>query len=272
MGVLALPENPSEFIRAGLIYVPVGAAAAFLGNISAVGGGIVFIPAMMFIFHLPPVLALKVALGSQSIGMTSGAFAWLRVRKLPLEALKYTVPGLLLGSLISSVVIHPNPLLIKVIFGPVSIGLGILTLVLQKHKYKSAPGTFTLPPGARLPLLFTSVVGGLVTGWVAIGEGELIAALLMLAYGMDVAGCIGLGVLLLSINSVFLMLIHQFHLGGIPWEIVTFTGIGCVFGARLAPFVGRKFDALRLQRIFAMIAIADGVLFIFQFLFLKLAH
>ncbi len=57
----------------------------------------------------------------------------------------------------------------------------------------------------------------------------------MLVYGVNVTTCIGLGVVLLSINSIFLTLLHQFLLGGIPWNIAAFTGLGCVFGARLAP-------------------------------------
>jgi uncharacterized membrane protein YfcA len=72
------------------------------------GGGIVFIPAILFLFHLPLVTALKIALASQSFGMTSGAVGWIQKRVVRLRALKLTVPGLLIGSATSFLVIHPS--------------------------------------------------------------------------------------------------------------------------------------------------------------------
>jgi uncharacterized membrane protein YfcA len=150
------------------------------------------------------------------------------------------------------------------LFGPVSIVLGVLTIVLSRKAAKTAAG-MEVPANSAVPLFLISFIGGLITGWIAIGEGELVAALLMLVYGVNVVTCIGLGVLLLSINSIFLTLLHNFFLGGIPWNIAAFTGLGCVFGARLAPYLSRRSNPLVLKTIFAVIAICDGILFIVQY-------
>ena len=91
----------------------VGLGGALLGNATAVGGGLVFIPVVIFGFHLSPVQALKLALVSQAFGMSSGALGWLRRRAVPLAALPVAIPGLLLGATISTLVIRPNPLLVK---------------------------------------------------------------------------------------------------------------------------------------------------------------
>lgn len=271
IGYFALVHHPAALFKRNWIFIPVGFCGAVLGNISAVGGGIVFIPVIMFIFGLPPVTALKVALASQSWGMTSGAIGWMQKRIVPLRALKLTVPGLLVGSPISSLVIHPSALLVKLFFGPVSILLGVLTIVLSRRAVTSA-AVMQIPSRAAIPLFLVSLVGGLITGWIAIGEGELVAALLMLVYRVNVSACIGLGVVLLSVNSIFLTTIHQFFLGGIPWQIAAFTGLGCVFGARLAPFLSRRTNPIVLKTIFAVIAICDGCLFIVQYLVKHAAH
>ena len=260
----SLAHEPIALFRHNAIFIFVGFCGAVLGNISAVGGGIVFIPVMIFLFRLGAVDALKIALASQAFGMTSGAIGWMQKRVVPLRALKLTVPGLLLGSAVGSLVIHPSALLVKCLFGPVSILLGVLTIVLAKRGTGSASRT-EIPPNAAGPLFVIAVIGGLITGWIAIGEGELVAALLMLAYGVNVTACIGLGVVLLSINSIFLTLIHQFCLGGIPWQIAGFTSLGCVFGARLAPYLSRRSNPIVLKTIFAIIAICDGILFIVQY-------
>ncbi len=124
VGYCSVAQDPVALFEKNWVFIPVGFCGAVLGNISAVGGGIVFIPVIMFVFHFPPVTALKIALASQSWGMTSGAIGWLQKRVVPLRALKFTVPGLLIGSSISSLVIHPSALLVKLLFGPVSILLG----------------------------------------------------------------------------------------------------------------------------------------------------
>jgi uncharacterized membrane protein YfcA len=259
-----LADDPVALFKRNWVFIPVGFCGAVLGNISAVGGGIVFIPVIMFLFHLHPVTALKIALASQSWGMTRGAIGWIQKRVVPLRALRLTVPGLLIGSSISSLLIHPSALLVKLLFGPVSILLGVLTIVLSRRAAKSAARA-EIPPDAAVPLFVIALVGGLITGWIAIGEGELVAALLMLVYRVNAAACIGLGVVLLSINSIYLSLLHQFFLGGIPWHIAAFTGLGCVFGARLAPYLSRRANPMVLKTIFAIIAICDGILFIVQY-------
>ena len=271
VGYVMLVSDPVRLFKQNWVFIGVGFCGAVLGNISAVGGGIIFIPIIIFIFKMNPVTALKVSLASQSWGMTSGAIGWLQKRVVPLRALKLTVPGLLIGSTISSLVIHPNPLLIKLLFGPVSILLGVLTIVLSRKAVKSA-AVMEIPARATLPLFLISMLGGLITGWVAIGEGELVAALLMLIYQVNVTACIGLGVVLLSINSIYLTIIHQFFLNGIPWSNAAFTGLGCVFGARLAPYLSRYSNPMALKTIFAIIAIGDGCLFIVQYIIKHHAH
>lgn len=261
---VALAPQPVELMQSNWPFILIGFAAAIVGNISAIGGGIIFIPTMIFVFHLPPVVALKVALASQCFGMTSGAIGWMQKKVVPLKALGMTVPGLLIGSTISSLLIHPSALLVKLFFGPVSILLGVLTLVLMKKSGTAAVNE--IPKKAALPMFVASVLGGLITGWVAIGEGELVAALLMLVYGLEASASIGLGVVLLAINSFYLTGIHCVALGGVPWDIAAFTGLGCVFGARLAPYVSKRVSAVGLKMTFATIAIADGILFIVQYI------
>jgi len=255
--------DPVALLSSNWPFIVLGFAAAILGNISAVGGGLVFIPSMMFFFRLQPVLALKVALLSQCFGMPSGAIGWLQRQKIPAKSLWLTVPGLLFGSTISSLVIHPSALLVKAFFGPISILVGIVTLISVRRS--SPDGSFNLSRPQTLLLALVSVLGGLITGWVAIGEGELVSAFLMLICGVTASFSITLGVVLLAINSIFLALIHQFFLNGLPWSIGCFTGLGCVFGARLAPFLGQKLQTKTLKYCFAAIAIGDGLLFVFQY-------
>lgn len=255
--------SAADPILSKLIFVLVGFFGAVVGNVTAIGGGLVFIPILVFGYQIPAIAALKTSIITQAFGMTSGAIAWNRKGKVPWAQVPLAIPGLLIGSSISSLLIHPSPTLVKGLFGPVSIVLGILILITTFHRRK-VKRSWNLQ--AKIALCISSTIGGLLTGWVAIGEGEIVAATLMILFGFNAEESIALGVVLLSINSIYLAILHLVFLGGVPWEIAAFTIPGCIVGAQLAPLVARLVNELLLKSVFACIAILDGLLFTIQFL------
>lgn len=253
-------DAPAQLFASNWPLIFVGFIGAIIGNMTAIGGGIVFIPVLMFVYKTDPVAALKLAFVSQSIGMTSGASGWIQRKEVPLSLLKWTVPSLLLGTMFATFVIHPSPLIVKSLFGPVSLIVGVLTLVTMHRK-----GTLNeLPQRAMIPVFIVSIIGGMITGWVAIGEGEIIAAFCMLAYGLNANKSIGMGVVLLSINSIVLALVHSLYFGGVPWEMAAFTMLGCLWGGRMGPYLSQQLPKLNLKRFFAWVAVLDGAVIIFQ--------
>ncbi len=260
---LAAFPNPEALAAKNWPLVFIGIFAAIIGNITAIGGGIVFIPVLMFAYQLDPVSALKLSFVTQAVGMTSGAIGWMQRGEVPYKLLWWTIPSLLIGAMISSFVIHPQALLVKGLFGPVSFLAGLVTLwTLNKTGYRSM-----LPTHAFAPIFFVSLLGGLITGWVAIGEGEVVAAFCMLAYGLKPSLAVGLGVVLLSINSIFLALIHGIYFGGVPWDLAAFTIIGVLWGGRLGPYLAQWIPLKTTKRIFAFIAMLDGLVIIFQVIY-----
>jgi uncharacterized membrane protein YfcA len=233
----------------------VGLLGAFIGNVTAIGGGLVFIPVLMFAYQVDPVSALKLAFATQAFGMTSGASGWLCRGDVPLRLLRWTVPSLVAGTVISTFLIHPQPMLVKGLFGPIAFIAGILTLITLDRK----GWRMELPAKAHVPILLVSFVGGMITGWVAIGEGEIIAAFCMLAYGLNANRAIGLGVVLLSINSLLLAFVHAFHFGGIPWDMAAFTMLGALWGGRMGPFLAQWISPRATKKVFAVIALLDGL-------------
>lgn len=255
------PE-PLELFARNWPLILIGIVGAIIGNVTSIGGGIVFIPVLMFIYKLDPLSSLKLAFVTQMIGMASGASGWLQRKLVPLHLLKWTVPPLIAGSIISSFLIHPSPLLIKGIFGPVSFLVGALVLLtINKGGFND-----TLPSKAIFPLIFASLFGGIITGWVAIGEGEIVAAFCLLAYGLKTELAVGLGVVLLAINSIFLGSIHIFYFGGIPWDLAIFTMLGVLWGGRMGPFISQAIPSKKLKLVFSWVAILDGLFMTLQFL------
>jgi uncharacterized membrane protein YfcA len=257
--LLAFPD-PLALARAHGALAVVGFAVAVVANATAIGGGLFFIPILVFGYGLSPLVALQLSIAGQAFGMTSGALGWLRRDRVPRDALRVAVPPLLAGATVSSLLVHPSPALVKGLFGPISILLGALTLLLEGPPAERDE----LPAAARMPLRAVAAAGGLVSGWVAIGAGELAAAFLMLVHHLRADRAIGLGVVLLSVASLWLCAIHTFVLDGIPWEMALFLVLGTVFGARLGPWLAQHVEPKLLKRLFGSVAIADGLLFAAQ--------
>lgn len=256
----AVFPHPLELAARRWPLVFVAVAGALIGNITAIGGGLVFVPVMIFVYALNPVSSLKLAFASQAVGMTSGATGWLRRGEVPRRLLAWTVPPLLLGAMVSSFLIRPNPMLVKGLFGPITIAAGVLTLCTMNRK----GGLADLPVRANWPVAGVSFLGGMITGWVAIGEGEIVAAFCMLAYGLHANRALGLGVVLLAINSIFLAGLHALVFKGVPWDMAMFTMLGCLWGGRLGPFFAQWFSLRTAKKIFAVVAVLDGVLIVLQ--------
>lgn len=257
----ALVDRPLEAAASYWPLVLVGVAGAALGNASAVGGGLIFVPVMVLVYRVDPVSSLQIALVAQAFGMTSGALGWLRRGQVPVGALPVAVPALLVGGTFSTLVVRPSPLLVKGLFGPVSVLVGLLVLYLLDHHERERRD---VPRRAWPWLALVALGGGILTGWVAIGEGEVVAAFLMLVYGLAPSRGIGLGTVLLSINSIYLALLHGAVVGGVPWEMAVFVALGCIFGGRLGPFLAQWVGPRRLKVGFATLAIADGLVMIWQ--------
>jgi uncharacterized membrane protein YfcA len=253
-------SDPAALAQRNWPLVLVGIAGAIIGNVTAIGGGLVFVPTLVFAYSISPLAALKLAFVCQATGMTSGASGWLARGEVPLRLLKWTVPSLVLGSLVSSFVVRPNPMLVKELFGPVTITAGLLTLYTLNRR----GGLADLPAKANWPVAAISFVGGMITGWVAIGEGEIVAAFCMLAFHLNANRALGLGVVLLSINSIFLASLHALVFGGVPWDMAIFTMLGCLWGGRLGPFIAQWFSLKTAKRVFAVIAVLDGAVIILQ--------
>jgi len=259
-GYTTIFTDPIGLAASNWPLIIVGVFGAFIGNATAIGGGIVFIPVLMFAYQVDPVSALKLAFVTQAVGMTSGASGWLRRGEVPLPLLKWTVPSLIIGTMMSTFLIHPQPMLVKGLFGPIAFLTGLLTLITLGRK----GGLTELPAHARTSIILVSFIGGMITGWVAIGEGEIIAAFCMLAYGLNANRAIGLGVVLLSLNSLLLASIHALYFGGVPWDMAVFTMLGVLWGGRLGPFLAQWISPRATKKGFACIALLDGLMMTLQ--------
>jgi uncharacterized membrane protein YfcA len=254
---LILSERPLTQLGEHWALIPLGFVGAVIGNATAIGGGIVFIPYLILFYDLTPVESLQLALATQAFGMSSGAIGWWQRRSVPLGALLRLLPALALGLVLSTLVVAPSPLLVKSVFGWVTLMIGVSMLTLAG---RGEGGGDRIRGGLGLHVVVT--LGGALTGWAAVGAGEVVAAWLILRGGVAPRRAIGLGVALLAIASIVLAAMHQFLLGGISWQLAALIIPGAVCGARMGPWVAQRVSPRVLELGFGSVALGQGVLFV----------
>lgn len=257
-GALLVLDDPTGALRENWSLFFVGVFGAVVGNATAVGGGLVFLPFLMLVYDLDPVTALRLAVACQAFGMTSGAVAWWRRGRIPARAFASTLPAIVAGCLVGGLVIPVEPALVKGLFGPVSCAIGACTLFTLSRTLFSTEVRHTWD------LQLCAVLGAILTGWVAIGIGEAIAAFLILRQRTCAERAIALGVVSLSAASICLFAIFA-ATAAMPWPQISCMALGCIFGARLAPLLALGTSQRALKLGFGVVALAHGAMFTFLY-------
>jgi uncharacterized membrane protein YfcA len=231
-------EEPWAILARNWFVTPIAVFAAGFANATAVGGGFVFVPLFLFGLGLTALQSLKLSLASQTFGMTSGAIGWSRTfilgRPLLVGALASGV-----GMWIGTFLVPADASMIKGVFGWVALGIaGALAL---EMRFGDRQVLLRIEQRSRLRDIGYAVAclaGGVVTAWVSIGIGEVVALYLLFVYRIRIEGAIATGVAVLAFDSALGLAFHA-GLGGLPWEYLVFTAPGCVIGGRYGARLGR---------------------------------
>ncbi|MDH3686431.1 MAG: sulfite exporter TauE/SafE family protein [Myxococcales bacterium] len=266
-------EAPWSVLARNWFITPVAIVAATFANATAVGGGFIFVPLFLFGLDLTALQSLKLSLASQAFGMTSGALGWSRTFILPgplLAAALTSGAGMVIGTF----VVPADASMIKGIFGWVALGIAAALALEMRFGDRQVllrveARSFTRDAGYALACL----VGGVLTAWVSIGIGEVVALYLLFVYRIRIEAAIATGVAALAIDSILGFAFHA-NLGGIHWEYLVFTAPGCVLGGRYGARLGRWVEgrgnpadlpgappnhASPLKWLFVAVCVVDGI-------------
>ena len=219
------------FFGSKIILTLVAFFAASLANATAIGGGFLFMPLFIFIYQLPPLMALKLSIATQAFGMTSGALTWGR-KYIDKKAFTLASVASISGVWFAT---HSWTLpsgFIKPLFALVSLGVFFALVIEMSLKVSSVQmeAKFSTHTVSFLYIL-SAFAGGLLTGWTAIGVGEVVALYLLFFYRLRLDIAIGTGVAVLAVSSIAGFILHA-DLGGIPWDLLVFTVPGVILGGR----------------------------------------
>ncbi|MGH8752126.1 MAG: sulfite exporter TauE/SafE family protein [Burkholderiales bacterium] len=247
-----------------LIYLVVGALVGFLAGLLGIGGGLVMVPSLTYIFsaqHFPPEHLLHLALGTAlaSIMFTSvsslrahhqhGAVEWRIVRSMSPGIIVGTLSGSLLASKLSSSALA--------IFFAVFVYYAATQMLIE---IKPKPARQF--PG-RLGMTAAGGVIGLVSSLVAIGGGVLSVPFMIYcnvrahhaigtssAIGFPIAASGALGYI---ISGYFQQNLPHLSLGFVYLPALLWLVLASMLTAPLGAKLAHRLPVARLKKIFALL-------------------
>ncbi|WNC68996.1 sulfite exporter TauE/SafE family protein [Thalassotalea nanhaiensis] len=249
--------NPLQLVSDFLGFFFLGIGGAITANSTGAGGGVVFVPSFNALgMAIDEVIATSFAI--QCFGMTVGSISWLiffngdskqKIERVNLlyQTLACSVPMSIAGIWLVQY-FHLLPVTsINTIFSVFSLIFGIVVLYhcVYLGKRSTHRGVKQLTKPELLLIAVTSFIGGIITAWISVGIGEILAVILLLR-GFSVMFSVAAGVVVSSISV----------LSGIPYfiseqlinlDVLLFAAPGAMVGALVARFIAQALGPQKLK-------------------------
>lgn len=249
-------------VNAYSAYSLLGMIGALFANATGAGGGVIFIPAFQQL-GITPEQSVATSFAIQCFGMTTGTVMWLNHAKtcrvedwsllpslsflcLPFAILGiWTVYGLELSS--------PGSVSYLFAYFSIFIGVGLLYTGFKKlrSEKQKAPAQEKKQVNYqdKMALVVLSYLGGILTAWLSVGVGEIIAFYLIFR-GYRVTLAISVAVVL-SAGAVWSGIGYHIYENNIYWSVLYFAGPGAVIGGILAKKLATSIPVFQLKMFFA---------------------
>ncbi len=268
--LLSVQPNMLELIVDYVAFVFLGVLGAIFANSTGAGGGVVFVPFFNQL-SLSSQTIVATSFAIQCCGMTAGALTWYRHYKhhhradpqwsMLSKGLSITVPFSVLGILIAQFALDHYTGSIQ---ASLHLYFGMFSIVLALAIYGSIPlmkrtsfVSFLYAVDA-IALSIIAFSGGIVTAWLSVGVGELVAVYLILR-GFNITFAIALAVILSAFSVWSAIVYHVFVSQAVYWHIVLFAGAGAILGGILAKHVVLLFSPMKLKMFFATWVLIMGI-------------
>lgn len=249
-----------------LVFFFLGIAGAIAANATGAGGGVVFVPSFKAL-GLTTETIIATSFAIQSIGMAVGSLSWLwffRQKKHNLESLSLlwqvlcmSVPFSVMALILTQQLSIQGDIPINTIFSLFSLCFGVIVIYHSVYlgKQSTHRQASSLSLREKIIIALVSVVGGIITAWISVGVGEILAVFLLLMR-FSVMFSVAAGVMV-SCLSVWSGLPYFVAASQIDINVLLFTVPGAVIGAFLARFIAQALGAKKLK-----LALGSWILFV----------
>jgi uncharacterized membrane protein YfcA len=257
-----------------IIYIFIGVISGILGGLLGIGGGVITVPCLLYVFHLlhfpqPYIMHMAIATSLAAMIFNTAAATWAHNKRgyVLWGIFKKMVPGFIIGSIIGAIAaIWLSGVFLEIIFG---IFLCCLALFFYRKKAIHV-GSHQLP---RTPILSLYTCGiGVFSNLLGIGGGSMVVPLLT-TFKIADRNAIGTSAASTLITTIFGTISYLiFGWGEIPAsetigliDLPAFLIIGVValFCAPMGARLTHEISPEKVRKIFAIVLALTGLSLMF---------
>ncbi|GLP95012.1 sulfite exporter TauE/SafE family protein [Paraferrimonas sedimenticola] len=244
-----------------------GVIGAIFANATGAGGGVVFIPAFEQL-EFTHSQAIATSFAIQCMGMTSGSIAWSRFQACQSSAnstydwgLFWPIIGFVSTFSIAGIWLAyagnwHAPASLTLSFAWFSLILGA-AICASSIWLPNRNGEAELHWWDWLAMAVIGLVGGVITAWLSVGVGEILAIYLILRR-FQVTLAVACAVVISALTVWSGLPQHAWLKPQVYWQVVLFAGPGAIFGAILARKLATRLPVRQLKLFFGLWVLIMG--------------
>lgn len=272
-----------------------GFIAYFFLAMVGLGGGLLVVPMLILIFHVPASSAIGTSLFAMTLSTLAATIGYWTAHfvdwKLAVAYNVFDIPGIILGAFLTQIVASS---ILELICGLTITTLAILVLTKKRRTSLADQSDHLKVNGTRNPenikaesrqfedrekpgrnlysfawsrknvltVALVSLLGGLITGMVGIGGGTVdTTSMILIGVPMNVAA--GSSSFAMFMTNAFGVTTH-ISLGNISWDYAIPLGVVALVGAFLGSRLAPKLNSTLLRRILGVLALFTGIRLVFN--------
>jgi hypothetical protein len=253
-----------------LLVLSLGLFVGVLVGLLGIGGGVVLVPAMVYLLHYDQHLAQGTSLLIMlpPIGLGALRMYW-KNGQVDLRAGLYCAAGFLLGGYVGGLIAVPMPSYqLRGIFGCFMIFSAIL-LWRKSTQKTSSPATDSKQASSHSPLrslgvFLAAAFSGVASGLVGIGGGTVLVPLLALLFGFSQHRAQGTSLVALIPPTGLLAFLAYAKAGYVNWQTGLLLIPGVFIGGFLGALLAKRLNPRRMREVFAALLFLLGVSQVFS--------
>lgn len=254
-----------------IICVLIAVVSAFIGSLIGLGGGIILIPSLLFMYQISDSFAWatpQIIVGISLIAMIFTAFSstvsyYKKGRvdyRIGLLLLTGSIPGGIFGSWLNQFVDSDK---FTLYFGLLMITLSLSFLIKRKQPASGSNDETYRYKVSFWPAFIISLIVGVLSGLFGIGGGSIMVPAMILLFGLPVHIATATSMFMILFISIISASTH-IALGHIAWEYVFFFIPGAWIGGTIGAKVNQKITGNILEWFLRIILIIIGIRLIIE--------
>lgn len=267
-----------------VICLIIGFLAAFVGSLVGLGGGIIFVPAMLFLYDnvetfswATPQTIVGISLITMVFTGMSSTLAYLKLKRVDVRTglifLVGSLPGSVFGSWMNTKMDVQS---FSLYFGVLMLIIFFMMLIDREKLMKNRQlemtdktRTFVIDHETYqynvtiIPAFILSFAVGLLSGLFGIGGGTISVPAMILFFGIPVQIAIGTSMFMIFFISLISSSTHIF-LGHIVWKYMLFFIIGSYIGGTVGAKTSKLFKGKTLEWFLKIVIIIAAIRLIYE--------